>query len=76
MLTLMHNFTEYFADIYVNDDQCCNFRARASQPCEDLFIDLEFEKKIIYWNQMNGTLGPKTVPTDYGTCCAINPQIR
>ena len=52
------------------------FRARASQPCEDLFIDLEFEKKIIYWNQMNSSLGPKTVSTDYGTCCSINPQIR
>ena len=51
-------------------------RYRSSQPCEDFILNLEFQSKVIYWYDINSTLGPKAVPTDYGTCCFIAPQIR
>ena len=52
------------------------FRDVASQPCEDLILNLGFQSKKISWSDMNSVLGPKKVPTDYGYCCFISPQIR
>ncbi len=48
------------------------------QKCEDLILEVEFQDKKLYWNQMNKTHGPgpMTVGTDYGNCCFFAPQIN
>ena len=59
-------------------DRGYSFLSRSMQLCTNMFISITFQGMNLSWNQLppeEGTIGPTSYPTDFGSCCYLVPHL-